>query len=206
MYRNDFSRREYLAAVGTVGLAGVAGCSGNNDRDAEETDETPTESTGTQTSSNSDEPGTDNDIETVSIVAGYPVQTANGTEYRNTRLVTQEDITEISSVQNPQNSRPYVRVTLTESAAREYRITLIEKGFTAEGIQNCRWQQNPEDPGWCLYTVVDGERRSAATMTTSLATTLENADAFINNPTFRITMPTVDETRQIRRALAGDSQ
>ena len=137
----------------------------------------------------------------VSIVAGHPVRENGSTEYRNETVVTQEDITGISPVRNPGDGRPYVSITLTESAAREYRDALIEAGFTTDGIQNCRWRQDKSDPGYCLYTVVDGERRSAATMTQGLATTLEDGDAFVNQPTFRITTNNLSDAQEIKLNL-----
>jgi preprotein translocase subunit SecD len=136
----------------------------------------------------------------VQVVAGYPVETANGTEYRNTTVLTQDEITGISPVRQGQG-RPSVGVTMTESAARNFQQVMIENGFTSQGIQNCRWQQNREDPGWCLYTVVDGERRSAATMTQDLATTLEDGDAFVNSPSFSISTNNVSDAQEIKLNL-----
>ncbi|WP_302081539.1 preprotein translocase subunit SecD [Salinibaculum rarum] len=137
----------------------------------------------------------------VEIVAGYPVQTENGTEYRNETVVRQDGITRITPVRSPDGGRPYVGITLTDSTAETYRQVLIDKGFTNEGVGRCRWQQEPENPGYCLYTVVDGERRSAATMTQDLATTLKDEDAFINNPSFRITTNNLSDAQEIKLNL-----
>jgi preprotein translocase subunit SecD len=136
----------------------------------------------------------------VQVVAGYPADAGNGTEYRNTTVLTQDEITGISPVRQGQG-RPSVGVTMTESAARNFQDVMLQNGFTNEGIQNCRWQQNRENPGWCLYTVVDGERRSAATMTQDLATTLEDGDAFVNSPSFSITTNNVSDANQIKLNL-----
>ncbi|MEF8784606.1 MAG: preprotein translocase subunit SecD [Haloarculaceae archaeon] len=137
----------------------------------------------------------------VEVVAGFPVQTENGTEYRNVSVLTQGDFTGISPVRESQEGRPSVGVTMTEDAAGNFQRVMVENGFTNEGIGNCRWRQSPEDPGWCLYTVVDGERQSAATMTQNLATTLENREEFINRPQFSITTNNLSDAQEIKLNL-----
>ena len=136
----------------------------------------------------------------VQVVAGYPVDTGNGTAYRNTTVLTQDEITGISPVRQDQG-RPSVGVTMTESAARNFQQVMRDNGFTDQGIQNCRWQQDRNDPGWCLYTVVDGERRSAATMTASLANTLETDDEFVNSRSFSISTNNLSDANQIKLNL-----
>ena len=136
----------------------------------------------------------------VQVVAGYPVETENGTVYQNTTVLTQDEITGISPVRQGEG-RPSVGVTMTTTAARGFQQVMLENGFTNEGVQNCRWNQSPEDPGWCLYTVVDGERQSAATMTRNLASTLESGDDFINQPSFEISTNNLSSAQEIKLNL-----
>ncbi len=140
----------------------------------------------------------------VEIVAGYPAQTENGTEYRTETVLTQGDFTRIGPAQNPDQARPGVSVTLTQSAAEEFRTVMVENGFTEEGIGNCRWQQNPEDPGYCLYTVVDGERQDAASMSggsDGLAPVLRDGEEWQNDPSFRITTANFSEAQEVKLNL-----
>ena len=135
----------------------------------------------------------------IEIVAGYP--NPNGTGYRNETVLTQGDFTRIGPAREGQGGRPGVSVTLTESAAEEYRQAMVENGFTDDGIQNCRWQRDKDDPGYCLYTVVDGDRTFAAGMTADLAGTLEDREAFLNNPSFTITTSNISEAQQVKLNL-----
>jgi len=125
----------------------------------------------------------------VQVVAGYPVRTENGTEHRREPVLTQGDFTNISPArQGDQGQPPHVQVTLTESAAQRYVRVMNENGFTTEGVDQCRWPRNREDPGWCLYTVVDGEITYGASMGEDLAPLLRPGQdgeiAFFSNPTF----------------------
>jgi preprotein translocase subunit SecD len=119
-------------------------------------------------------------------------------------VLTQGDFTRIGPARDPDNARPGVSVTLTEAAAEEFRTVMLENGFTDEGIGNCRWQQSPEDPGYCLYTVVDGERRDAASMSggsNGLAPVLRSEEEWQNDPTFRITTANFSEAQEVKLNL-----
>jgi preprotein translocase subunit SecD len=121
----------------------------------------------------------------VEVVAEYPESATNGTtEYRNQTVLTGEDFTGISPARQGEGGRPpYVQVTLTEEAAPRYSEVMVDNGFTSQGIGNCRWRQNPDDPGWCLYTVVDGDITYAASMGNDLAPLIESGE-FLNDRTF----------------------
>jgi preprotein translocase subunit SecD len=77
-----------------------------------------------------------------------------------------------------------------------------ENGFTTEGVGQCFWQQDPDDPGWCLYTVVDGETTYAASMGDDLAPLLrpgQNGDvAFYSNPTFRMQTSNFSDAQELK--------
>ncbi|MEF8782283.1 MAG: preprotein translocase subunit SecD [Haloarculaceae archaeon] len=139
----------------------------------------------------------------VQIVAGYPVEGDNGTAYERQEVLTQGDFTNISPArQGEGRNPPYVQVTLTDSAAEEYVQVMNQNGFTDEGIGQCFWRDRPDDPGWCLYTVVDDDVTYAASMGDDLAPLLRpdaGGDvAFYNNPTFRMQTTNFTDAQELK--------
>ena len=128
----------------------------------------------------------------VQVVAEYPVESANGTSYQRTEVLQGDDIAGIGPArQGEGNNPPYVQVTLNDEPARQFAQAMNDNGFTSgQGIGNCRWRETPDDPGWCLYTVVDGEITYAASMGDLLADDIrpggDGEITFLNNPTFRM--------------------
>jgi preprotein translocase subunit SecD len=139
----------------------------------------------------------------VQVVAGYPVESANGTAHEREEVLTQGDFTNISPArQGEGNQPPYVQVTLTDAAAEQYVGVMNRNGFTSEGVGQCFWQQNPDEPGWCLYTVVDGDTTYAASMGDGLAPLLRPGQdgeiAFFNNPTFRMQTGNFSDAQELK--------
>ena len=142
----------------------------------------------------------------VQVVAEYPVESDNTTTYERQAILTQGDFTQISPARQGEEGRPpFVQVTLTESAAERYVEVMNENGFTTEGVGRCRWNQNPDDPGWCLYTVVDGDITYAASMGEDLAPILRPDDsgdvAFYSNPTFLMQTTNFSEAQELKLNL-----
>ena len=121
----------------------------------------------------------------VQIVAGFPVQDENGTEQRRVPLLTQGDFAQISPAnQGGQGVAPHVQVTLNPDAAENYTNAMNKFGFAQDGGVECRWESDTEMPGYCLYTVVDGETVYGAGVTDGLADMFRDRQDFLNNPTF----------------------
>ena len=133
---------------------------------------------------------------TVRIVARYPVETANGTEYRNTTVLEQDDFAGISPAQQSgEGNPPRVPVSLRPAAAQSFAQDMQEFGFTDQGVQNCRAEVNPDNPGWCLYTIDDGEVIYSAGISSGLAGDMVSG-TFANSRSF------VLETRSFEQAQA----
>jgi preprotein translocase subunit SecD len=135
----------------------------------------------------------------VEIVALYPVDTGNGTEYRRTSLLTQGDFRSIGQATPAQRGNPpYVSVTLTDAVAQNYSDAMAEYGFLNEGVSNCRWQgSNTSDPGWCLLTVVDGNVTYSAGMGDRLARNMRQG-TWVDNPQFRMQTNSLAEAQQVK--------
>jgi preprotein translocase subunit SecD len=132
----------------------------------------------------------------VRIVATYPTQTENGTVYRNTTVLEQDDFAGISPAQQAgEGLPPRVPVSLTPAAAQSFAQDMIDFGFTGQGAGNCRAEANPDNPGWCLYTVDDGEVIYSAGLSPDLAGDMETG-AFENSRSF------VLQTRSFNTAQA----
>ena len=143
----------------------------------------------------------------VVVVAHFPAQ--NGSGYRNVPLFTQEGLANVDQVQQDRNGDPVVPTTLTPAAAENFSNAMRKFGFTQQGVSACRYRQNPDDAGYCLYTVrgggvVDGEIRGnvvyAASMSGDLASIIANED-FTKNPTFVTSAPNQSAAQRLRLDL-----
>ncbi|MFC7193436.1 preprotein translocase subunit SecD [Halosimplex aquaticum] len=138
----------------------------------------------------------------VSIVASRPVQTDNGTVYRNQTVLTNRQLesSQIGVAEVSENGQPFVPITLTDQVAENYSEQLVNLGFTsseATQSQRCRYKQNPEDPGYCLYTVVDGDVVYGASLDPSLAESIESGE-FQKAPSFRMMTSSTDEAQRLQ--------
>jgi len=136
----------------------------------------------------------------VGIVASFPAEAGDGSEQRRERLVTQEDVARVGPVRHGGGRPPFVLVTLTDEAATRFTEAMTEYGFTDEGVGNCRWQDDREDPGYCLHTVVDGEVQYAAGISAGLAEVFRNGE-FAADPQFRMTAVDAEAARELKRTL-----
>jgi preprotein translocase subunit SecD len=139
----------------------------------------------------------------VELVAHYPEQQGNETVYRDVSLLTQEDFsTRNFQAQQGEGSQPArVPVALRDEPARNFSNAMQNFGFTDEGISNCGYRpESGEDPdtfpGYCLYTVRDGEVVYGASMSPGLAETIRSGD-FVKDPTFVITANNFSEAQQL---------
>jgi len=112
-------------------------------------------------------------------------------------LFTQEDLQAVSRAIEDQGGDTYVRVTLTSEAGQRFVRQTTTNGFTGPGVDNCRFQVNESDPGYCLVTVRDGQATYAASMGPDLATGIENGD-FAQTNTFIMLTTNLSEARDLR--------
>jgi len=142
----------------------------------------------------------------VELVAHFPVERGNGTVYRERPLLTQADFANRNfQAQQAEGGRPpRVPVSLTDEAARDFSNAMRTFGFTDEGVDSCGYRpdsgEDPDSyPGYCLYTVRDGEVVYGASMSggpNGLAPTIRNGE-FVTDPTFVITASTDSEAQQL---------
>jgi len=197
MPRRLTSRRRVLGICG-LGLAGgLAGCSQFQSAQPADDDERTTE-TMTPTATATATAGT------VKIVASYPEQDDETTAQRQQTVLTEDDFASVGSAQEAGQGRPpRVPVTLTDAAAEDFVAALRERGFTSgEGVSACRYESNPDDPGYCLHTVVDGDIVYTAGMSTGLAEMMESGE-FSENPAFVLQTRTFSKAEEIAAALRG---
>ncbi|WP_276279701.1 preprotein translocase subunit SecD [Halorussus caseinilyticus] len=135
----------------------------------------------------------------VEVVATFPAdnQTGNGTQYRQVPLLSQGDFSSIGTAQESSTSGPNVPVVLNQQAAENFSNAMRKFGFVTEGVGQCRWRTNPEDPGYCLYTVKDGETVYAASMGERLAGTFRQ-EKFTQSPSFVMTTTNMSEARELQ--------
>lgn len=141
----------------------------------------------------------------VQVIAGFPEQTENGTEYNLTELLAGDDISNIGRAQ-PADARhqDHVPVTLSSEAAERFQSTLVEAGFTTQpGVGNCFFDAEEHDQPaeqhsnqHCLFTVVDGEYVHGSSMGDDLAQTL-NAGGFPQNPSFIMQTGNFQQAQQL---------
>ncbi|WP_132059667.1 preprotein translocase subunit SecD [Halorussus amylolyticus] len=140
----------------------------------------------------------------VQVVAGFPVQEGNDTEYREVPLLTQGDFSRISTAENHPQNGPNVPVVLNDEPAQNFSEAMQKFGFTGEGADACTYQADQDNPGYCLYTVVDGEIVYSASMGGDLAGTIESGD-FVQNPGFVMQTTNMSEARELQIHLNAGS-
>ncbi|WP_135829732.1 preprotein translocase subunit SecD family protein [Halorussus halobius] len=140
------------------------------------------------------------------VVAGYPVESESDPDYRRETVFTSDDFAEVGSVEGGGESLPpSVRVEPTEAAARRFVDVLTDNGFTDEGVANCRWNSDDDDPGWCLLTVLDGEVAYGAGLSRGLASSVESG-AYLDDPTFVVSASDEAEAERIRDAIRNGTR
>ena len=133
----------------------------------------------------------------VQIVAGFPAEGDNGTEYRREPLLTQGDFSRVSTATESPRTGPHVPIVLKDEPARNFSNAMQKFGFTGPGVSACNYRADPENPGYCLYTVVDGEIVYAANMGPDLARSFENGD-FVQDPAFIMQTSNMSEARELQ--------
>lgn len=164
---------------------------------------TATENSGNNTTNTYNRKETEQAPETATfaVVATYPANTSDTEEHRRQTLLTTEDIIDVSSVKEGKDGQlPFVRVQLTDESARRFVEVMKENGFTDDGTGKCRWKQNPDNPGWCLLTVVDGTVTYAAGVGKGLASMIESGK-YLDNPMMIVHTNTVESAEEIRAAI-----
>jgi preprotein translocase subunit SecD len=133
----------------------------------------------------------------VRLVAHFPTRENGSTTYRNETVLTQEEIASIGTVQPAQgNQQPRVPITLTDRAAEPFARAMERFGFT-QNPSSCRYRQSPDDAGYCLYTVNDGEVVYGAGVRASLARDFASGE-FARDPSFVITASNASEANQLQ--------
>ncbi|TYT63304.1 preprotein translocase subunit SecD [Natrialba swarupiae] len=145
----------------------------------------------------------------VRIVAFHP--DGDGGQANQTVLEGQEIAEPGVASYDDQRDQHYVPVTVdgTEdedgnSPASEYQNSMNELGFTGEGQGRCHIQDrqagefdfDPDDPQWCLLTVVDGDVVDAHSMGGDLGDNMA-AGTWVNDPTFRMIVPTQQDAHHL---------
>ncbi len=133
----------------------------------------------------------------VGIVAGFP-----GTDgHRRAELVDASGIANVGAIQVRSGGAPYVPVTLTDAAARNFSRTLVDNGFTDEAnTSSCRYDESPDEPGYCIFTVIDGEVVYAASLSPGLADVMRNGE-FVEDPRFVVTAANESTARSLATTL-----
>ena len=135
----------------------------------------------------------------VQLVAHFPVQRNGTTEYRDVPLFDQEGIQQVQNARQGQGSNPpFVPIQLDSTATGNFSNAMNTFGYTNEGISACRYGENPDDSGYCLYTVRDGETVFAASMSPGLAEIIRNGN-FEGN--FQITASNFSEAQRLQLDL-----
>ncbi|AXR79250.1 preprotein translocase subunit SecD [Natrarchaeobaculum sulfurireducens] len=145
----------------------------------------------------------------VRIVAYHPDDDGNQT---NTTVLQNEEIADPGSASyDDQQGQHYVPISVDDtegedgtSPAHEYQSSMSELGFTGEGMGQCtihdreagQFDFDPDDPQWCLLTVVDDDVVDAHSMSQDLGGSMESGE-WVNSPSFRMIVPTQQDAYQL---------
>jgi preprotein translocase subunit SecD len=138
----------------------------------------------------------------VQVVAGYP-DPNNDTAPQMDPILDQDDFANIQGATQTSDGGS-VGVTLTEEAAEPFAQKMIDAGFTREGLGNCDFDAETDEPSpneHCLYTVVDGEIVYGAAMG-DLANSIDPGQSgdysgFLANPGFQINTNSYEEAERL---------
>lgn len=132
------------------------------------------------------------------VVARYP---SDGEMVEET-VVSPSDV---ASVEAPDDSgRGYsFEVTLTDEAATAFANTLVEAGFTDEGVGSCPPAEGRNDEGHCLLTVVDGEAVSALGVAPGFADVVASGE-FEADTRFQIRATNESTTERVAQAFGAE--
>ncbi|WP_122089022.1 preprotein translocase subunit SecD [Halalkalicoccus subterraneus] len=138
----------------------------------------------------------------VEVYAHHPTDSG----YENATAIQPDAIQGVGQPEDEPPYGPHVDITLNEEGAQGFSETMRETGFTQEGYgAACAWDQNPDDPGYCLLTVVDGEVVYAAGLSEDLAASVESGE-YVDSRTFVMTGESIDDVRTLRvNLLAGET-
>lgn len=140
------------------------------------------------------------DDPSASVVARYP----SDDEMAESTLVAPGDVTAAEAVAG-RNGRPVVSVTLTEAGAESFAETLVDAGFTEDGVDACPAEEpTRNDGGYCILTVVDGNVTKAAALGPGLARDIENGD-FADGQQFVMVVANQTEAERVAAALGGSA-
>lgn len=131
----------------------------------------------------------------VQIDIYYPTE-ENGERTYETRsaVLEQGDFQTIGTAQDDTQFGPHVPVTLTDTAANDFRTASLETGLAPSG-SSCAYEAAPNETEACLLTKVDGEVVYSAGMSPSLAQNIDSGN-WVESPSF------VLQTRNMSEAQA----
>lgn len=134
----------------------------------------------------------------------YPVQQNGTTEYQTRKAVLEQgDFQQIGNAQQSPQYGPHLPVTLTQSAAQDFRTATQETGMVPSG-SSCAYDSAPNETGPCLLTKVDGQVVYSAGMSPSLATSIDSGE-WVNNPSFILQTKNMSEAQELALHLqAGE--
>jgi preprotein translocase subunit SecD len=120
---------------------------------------------------------------------------------RRVELVDASGFASVGTSQVRPGGASFVPVTLSERAARKFSERLRGNGFTEDAnTGNCRYEASPDDPGYCILTVLDGEVVYAASLSPGLADVMRNGD-FVEDPRFVVTAANESTARSLATTL-----
>ncbi|WP_224448588.1 preprotein translocase subunit SecD [Haloprofundus salilacus] len=133
----------------------------------------------------------------VQVDAYYPVEENGSTEYRREMVLEQGDFQDIGNPEQGQGgSPPNVPVVIRESEAPEFQQRMVETGVAGDGGSVCSYDENPNETGPCLLTVVDGEVIYSAGMSPGLADDMRSGQ-WESNPQFVLQTTNYSEAQQL---------
>ena len=131
----------------------------------------------------------------------------NGSYVRN-QVLTQQDFTQIGTVQDRQDGGYGVSVTISDEAAPGFVRDVQDAGFNQNTGYGCRYNKTapsastgqPNGQAHCLLATLDGEVVFDGGVDAGLAGSFASG-SFTNDPTFSMTTPTREQARGIELSL-----
>ena len=133
------------------------------------------------------------------LYAHYPGD--DGAE--RTTLLTADGVEDVGPVDRTPGGMTVVPVTMDEDGAAAVAETLVDAGFTDEGVQACAGEADPGPDEYCLVTISDDEPVFVGGLAPALAEHLESGE-FEANRQLQFSAPSLAEAQAIRSTLVTE--
>lgn len=135
------------------------------------------------------------------VVAHYPAATERG--YERDPLLRSDDVADLGVPSIDHTGSWSLQLELTGDGSEAFDTTLVEAGFTEDGVHACSGGQEPSPEDYCLLTLGDDEVVFGVGLAPELAQKLESEPSS-DGREFRMLADSFEEIQRLRLGFVDD--